>query len=104
LSPEQLLNLCGHGDCKAAFRTFAELQAHVKEAHPTKIICEICNQEFASRDTLRQHKKTHDPESMPSYSCEHCSKEFTKARLAEYVAAFFSVQANLLINSLRSIT
>uniref|UniRef100_A0A8D8KB57 Zinc finger protein 782 n=1 Tax=Culex pipiens TaxID=7175 RepID=A0A8D8KB57_CULPI len=38
--------------------------------------CSICNKQFASRKTLRQHCRIHEDSSAKRFRCSHCSKPF----------------------------
>lgn len=50
-----------------------------------KHICEICNEAFDLKITLRKHKRVvHKIEFMKQYSCSVCLKMFTKSRNRDY--------------------
>lgn len=69
----------GYADA-VGFRTYAELQAHIKEAHPPT--CELCQQAFPSNRALTAHMEIEHSSlaSRQKFKCDYpgCDRGFTR--------------------------
>lgn len=60
-----------------AFRTWTELQQHMREVHPPR--CSVCQRTFASRENLRKHVRIHEPKTDVAFECvwNGCGRSFS---------------------------
>lgn len=69
-------------ECDKSFFIQTRLQHHVKIVHegrrpPQNIPCNICNKLFRTKNTLREHLRTHTGER--PYECKICGSKFTQS-------------------------
>ncbi|WFD33948.1 hypothetical protein MCUN1_000776 [Malassezia cuniculi] len=60
-----------------AFRTWTELQKHMREVHPPQ--CPLCQRTFASRENLRKHIRIHEKSEESAFECvwNGCGRSFS---------------------------
>ncbi len=77
---------CGYEDCQAAFPRYAELQAHIHQAHPIR--CGQCGRSFTRRDVLADHLKTHEAHRDAAWMCPECPRRYlAKKNLSAHLKA-----------------
>ncbi|XP_004715278.1 transcription factor IIIA [Echinops telfairi] len=89
--------LCQKG-CSFVAKTWTELLKHVRESHPEEIRCEICQKTFKRKDHLKQHTKTHAPETLVC-RCprEGCGRTYTTVfNLQSHILSFHEEQRPFL--------
>lgn len=90
---------CSHGGCTASFKTWSQLQAHIKNDHP-KLRCPVCDRPCVGESGLRMHMKVHDENLVRrNWKCDICSNvSFAKKSLMldhyaeEHVQEFAEMQ------------
>ncbi|QLL33708.1 hypothetical protein HG536_0F00320 [Torulaspora globosa] len=64
---------CSHGSCASCFKTWSQLQAHIKNDHP-KLRCPICAKPCVGESGLRMHMNVHDENLVKrNWKCDICS-------------------------------
>ncbi|QLQ78642.1 hypothetical protein HG537_0A08900 [Torulaspora globosa] len=72
---------CSHGSCTSCFKTWSQLQAHIKNDHP-KLRCPICDKPCVGESGLRMHMNVHDENLVKrNWKCDICSDVFAKKSL-----------------------
>lgn len=81
--------LCKKG-CSFVAKTWTELLKHLRETHKEEITCTVCQKTFKRKDYLKQHMKTHAPET-DVYRCprEGCGRTYTTVfNLQSHILSF----------------
>lgn len=67
---------CSFASCAKSFRTWSQLQAHVKNDHP-KLRCPICDKPCVGESGLRMHLEVHDENLVTrNWKCAICDNLF----------------------------
>jgi hypothetical protein len=64
----------GCDQCGKKLVSKIRLLAHVRQAHSSHIICDICNKKIANPDQLKRHKVFTHKETKGAFFCEKCPK------------------------------
>lgn len=63
---------CSNGSCTSSFKTWSQLQAHIKNDHP-KLRCAICDKPCVGESGLQMHMKVHDESLVKrNWRCDIC--------------------------------
>lgn len=81
--PSYQCELCGEN-----FYEKSILQTHVHVKHGRGFECNICKKAYGTKQRLRDHEKTHDPNyvNVNKYQCEECGQTYTqRAQLKKHI-------------------
>ncbi len=72
-------------ECQESFKWKIELSKHLKNTHPNKLKCSICNNGhvFSDLNSLQHHTKTHQKECYRI--CQYCKKFFSTKNLDQHI-------------------
>lgn len=63
--------------CGKKFKTQSGYARHYKSVHEqNKVVCDVCNEVFSSRDSLREHRKLHGGDPAGEFRCPGCARQF----------------------------
>lgn len=73
--------------CSNEYLTMKLLQAHLRNDHKKKFLCELCAKVFNIKFSLTEHvRKTHSTENPRKEKCPHCATTFlTKSHLKSHI-------------------
>ena len=66
-------------ECDSTFSSKSNLLKHIGSVHSTvEIKCGTCDKVFSRSDMLKRHEKQFHSETIPIFSCDHCSYQSPK--------------------------
>ncbi|CCE93887.1 Pzf1p TDEL_0H00280 [Torulaspora delbrueckii] len=97
---------CSFASCAKSFKTWSQLQTHVKSDHP-KLRCPVCEKPCVGESGLQMHMKVHDESLVTrNWKCQICDNmSFARksSMLEHYAQEHIEEHAKLLVEQTRSV-